>query len=169
MARFETADIERHKKKLFSYAMKLTKNNFHDAEDLVQTVILEYLKKLSSGVEVENPNAYLHGILKNTFIKQLKQKKLIDEVINHLINYSDEMYDPDIQNSDNQSREEILSKLILVIEILPDYLRIPIVRYYFENRKIKDIAFEMKVSIRTIKYRINEGKKIIKKEMQKMM
>jgi len=48
---------------------------------LVQIAILKYLKRLNEGVKIKNPKAYLHIILKNTFIKQkISHDKLKNEL-----------------------------------------------------------------------------------------
>ena len=62
-------------KKLMAYAMTLTSKNKDDAEDLIQSTILDLMNNKEKLVDSDQPMAYAKKILKNNFIDNYRKKK----------------------------------------------------------------------------------------------
>ena len=62
-------------KKLMAYAMTLTSKNKDDAEDLIQSTILDLMNNKEKLMDSDQPMAYAKKILKNNFIDNYRKKK----------------------------------------------------------------------------------------------
>ena len=62
-------------KKLMAYAMTLTIKNKDDAEDLIQSTIVDLMNNKEKLVDSDQPMAYAKKILKNNFIDNYRKKK----------------------------------------------------------------------------------------------
>ena len=62
-------------KKLMAYAMTLTSKNKEDAEDLIQSTILDLMNNKEKLMDSDQPMAYAKKILKNNFIDNYRKKK----------------------------------------------------------------------------------------------
>ena len=62
-------------KKLMAYAMTLTSKNKDDAEDLIQSTIVDLMNNKEKLVDSDQPMAYAKKILKNNFIDNYRKKK----------------------------------------------------------------------------------------------
>ena len=62
-------------KKLMAYAMTLTRKNKDDAEDLIQSTIVDLMNNKEKLMDSDQPMAYAKKILKNNFIDNYRKKK----------------------------------------------------------------------------------------------
>ena len=62
-------------KKLMAYAMTLTSKNKDDAEDLIQSTIVDLMNNKEKLMDYDQPMAYAKKILKNNFIDNYRKKK----------------------------------------------------------------------------------------------
>ena len=62
-------------KKLMAYAMTFTSKNKDDAEDLIQSTILDLMNNKEKLMDSDQPMAYAKKILKNNFIDNYRKKK----------------------------------------------------------------------------------------------
>ena len=62
-------------KKLMAYAMTLTSKNKDDAEDLIQSTIVDLMNNKEKLMDSDQPMAYAKKILKNNFIDNYRKKK----------------------------------------------------------------------------------------------
>ena len=62
-------------KKLMGYAMSLSKNDYDEAWDLIQTTIEKLLKNKDKLMDSDQPMAYAKRILKNNFIDNYRKEK----------------------------------------------------------------------------------------------
>ena len=62
-------------KKLMGYAMSLSKNDYDEAWDLIQTTIEKLLKNKHKLMDSDQPMAYAKRILKNNFIDNYRKEK----------------------------------------------------------------------------------------------
>ena len=62
-------------KKLMAYAMTLTIKNKDDAEDLIQSTIVDLMNNKEKLMDSDQPMAYAKKILKNNFIDNYRKKK----------------------------------------------------------------------------------------------
>jgi len=92
-------------------------------------------------------------------------------MIDKIYIYQDD--DPENANYKNcnnilYQKNDLLNKIRRVVELLPENIRVPIVSYYFKQKKMKNIALEMNVTERTIRNRIRKGEKLLKNRILKM-
>ena len=62
-------------KKLMGYAMSLSKNDYDEAWDLIQTTIEKLIKNKDKLMDSDQPMAYAKRILKNNFIDNYRKEK----------------------------------------------------------------------------------------------
>ena len=62
-------------KKLMGYAMSLSKNDYDEAWDLIQTTIEKLIKNRDKLMDSDQPMAYAKRILKNNFIDNYRKEK----------------------------------------------------------------------------------------------
>ncbi len=62
-------------KKLEGYAMSLSRNNYDDAQDLIQTTILKLMDNEAKLMDSDQPMSYAKRILKNNFIDNYRKEK----------------------------------------------------------------------------------------------
>jgi|TARA_X000000950_G_scaffold56556_1_gene68100 RNA polymerase sigma factor (sigma-70 family) len=62
-------------KKLEGYAMSLSRNNYDDAQDLIQTTILKLMDNQAKLMDSDQPMSYAKRILKNNFIDNYRKEK----------------------------------------------------------------------------------------------
>ena len=62
-------------KKLEGYAMSLSRNNYDDAQDLIQTTILKLMNNKAKLMNSDQPISYAKRILKNNFIDNYRKEK----------------------------------------------------------------------------------------------
>lgn len=145
--------------KMFSYALTLTANE-EDANDLVQETNFRALSSREKFVMNTNFSAWMHTIMRNSFINNYRRKykmrqapMLVDEV-----SYLSNMYythdSPDVIHYAN----EITSNM----NRLDDDFKRPLTMH-MEGFKYKEIADKLDMPIGTVKSRIFFGRKKLQK------
>ena len=77
-------------KKLMGYAMSLSKNDYDEAWDLIQTTIEKLIKNKDKLMNSDQPMAYAKRILKNNFIDNYrKEKRMVSIEANNISVMSD--------------------------------------------------------------------------------
>lgn len=77
-------------KKLMGYAMSLSKNDYDEAWDLIQTTIEKLIKNKEKLMDSDQPMAYAKRILKNNFIDNYrKEKRMVSIEANNIPILSD--------------------------------------------------------------------------------
>ena len=147
--------------KLLHYAKTLTYNE-EDAKDLLQDSILRALNFRHKFVENTNFNAWMHVIMRNTFINDYRKKSRtskkdtsMDEVT-YLSNMHFTRETPEMHMS--------LKNIKRTIEYLDTDLKTPFQMHVF-GYKYKEIAEKLNLPIGTVKSRIS----FARKKLQKMI
>jgi RNA polymerase sigma-70 factor (ECF subfamily) len=141
--------------KLLRYALTLTYNE-DDARDLLQDSILRALNFKDKFIENTNFNAWMHVIVRNTFINDYRKKARtsrkdtsMDEVP-FLSNFHATRETPEMYLSEANIRK--------TIELLDEDLKTPFNMYVF-GYKYKEIAEKLNIPIGTVKSRISFARK----------
>jgi RNA polymerase sigma-70 factor, ECF subfamily len=147
--------------KLLRYALTLTFNE-DDARDLLQDSILRALKFKEKFAENTNFNAWMHVIMRNTFINDYRRKSRtsqkdtsMDEVP-YLANFHYSRETPEMHLSEKNIRQ--------TIELLDNDLKTPFNMYVY-GFKYKEIAEKLNIPIGTVKSRIS----FARKQLQQMI
>lgn len=154
------SQASKHSAALFQHAMRYT-NNSDDAADLLQDTMLKafkYYKKFEPG---SNLKGWLYTILKNTFINDYRRRTKTQD----LISTADELTSADlfVSASANEAEGNFVSKDInKALKSIPAQYAKPFISY-FEGYKYHEIAEELNLPIGTVKTRIHEARKLLKK------
>lgn len=144
---------------VLKYLIKLTLNE-HDAKDLTQDVMVNAVKNIKS---FDNSKAsfltWLIAIAKNLWLDSVRKKKVREKFFKkskeNFEELSTNQVDTFIEN------EEVLRAL----KTLSDKVRIPIIMHYNLGYSYEEIAKHLKIPIGTVKSRISNGVKTLRKEL----
>nr|MCR4579159.1 sigma-70 family RNA polymerase sigma factor [Treponema sp.] len=158
-----------HGEYLLKLALKKV-DNFEQAEDLVSETYISALSAIKNGKQIENPQAYLSGILNHKFEDFLRSKYSKPVISYGVI--------PDFGiASDAGGLQSALDKLIKkedeenvrrIIAGLSKNYREVLVRHFIYGQNVKSIAVQLKVKTNTVKSRLNTARMNVKSEMEKM-
>lgn len=144
---------------VLKYLIKLTLNE-HDAKDLTQDVMVKAIKNIKS---FDNSKAsfstWLIAIAKNLWLDSVRKKNVREKFFKkskeNFQEVSINQVDSFIEN------EEVLRAL----KTLSDKVRIPIIMQYNLGYSYEEIAKHLKIPIGTVKSRISNGVKTLRKEL----
>lgn len=157
-------DIEAYAKKIFGFAMLKT-NNVQDAEDLSQEILLSLYNSSEKINKVHNADAYVYRICAYTWSNFYRRQKRhwngVD--IEHAgdlrsVNEIDELIE-------ENERQRLILLLRKEIAYMSKLYREILVKSYFENKPIRQIALELSVPEGTVKWYIHDAKKKLKEEI----
>lgn len=151
------------KQALSYFALSLTSNS-EDAKDLLQDTLLKAITYKDKFAESTNLKAWLHTIMKNTFINNYRRSVKTNQIIDR----TKDLYYLNIpQNSGFASPvSRIAEKDILKsIQALSDDLRIPF-QMSFDGHKYKEISEHLGLPIGTVKSRIFLARKQLMKALE---
>ncbi len=141
--------------KLYRYAMTLTYNE-DDAKDLLQDSLIRALNFREKFEENTNFNAWMHVIMRNTFINDYRKKARtskkntsMDEVP-YLSNFHYTSETPEMYMNEGTLRE--------TVKTLEKELRVPFEMHVY-GFKYKEIADQLNLPIGTVKSRISFARK----------
>lgn len=151
--------------KLFYFSLRKTGSR-HEAEELVQEAALDMFKMLKRGYEPDNFNAWMWTVIQKKYANWCKSKKIELSRYDTLdaSDYEDIAGNECIEN-DLIRREEILLLHREITLLTSDYRNI-VVAYYFDNKKIHEIANATGLPEGTIKRKLSEARKYIKEGMK---
>ncbi|MEI8374683.1 MAG: sigma-70 family RNA polymerase sigma factor [Planctomycetota bacterium] len=142
--------IDDHLDAVYRYAYRLT-GSVHDAEDLTQQVFLLAQQWLDQLREVDRARGWLFTILRNAFLKMVKQTQ------------------PDLATSvgvnletvpaDSESGQAVdTAELQAAIDELPAEFRVVVAMFYFEECSYREIAEKLDLPIGTVMSRLARAK-----------
>jgi len=158
-----SSEINNHQSALQNFALHFTRN-LDDANDLVQDTFVKALRYSHLYEKGTNLQGWLYTIMKNTFINNYKRKTLK----NQMIETSEELYSFQLIKSAASNLgvgtlvEEDINK---ALQKLNPLCLIPFIKY-FEGYKYHEIAAELDIPIGTVKTRIHEARKYLKKDLK---
>ncbi|WP_350345158.1 RNA polymerase sigma factor [Proteinivorax tanatarense] len=153
---FETL-VQKHYQNIFSYCIRRTGNKVV-ATDLTQDIFLKLIKAIYSYKFTGKFKNFLFTIAVNTCNDYYKKNKYSYEDIDAL-QKADDSPQPIEQVIHNEQAINIKGK----IDTLPDTQKDVIILYYYHDMKIKDISNITGVKLSTVKSRLKQGKKKLKK------
>ena len=144
-------------------ALKYTKNQKEDANDLIQDTLVKALKNKHNFKQGTNIKAWLYIIMRNTFISKYhsnKRNTLIDPIEDthtfetpNTIDYN--------RNTSNVVMEEIYSE----INKLDNCFKEPFMMH-FSGFKYEEIAEKLNAPMGTIKNRIHVARKMLQENLR---
>ena len=135
------------------------------ADDLFSETWVKAAEKFHQMDYKKSPANWIYTICLNTYRKsRIKQRQFTNilEDNTEIINIKDD----DLQAEENMIKKETSLQLQKALMKLNDKYRLPIILFYFRDLSYNDIASIMKLPLSTVKFRLNQGKMLLKKEME---
>ena len=143
--------IQKYGKRLFGLCLTLCANG-PDAEDLYQDTWLKVLRHWGRYDEAKEFEPWLTAICVNTYrdrLRRLQRLPLFREL-------PEELAAPE---------QTDYSDLHRAIDRLPEKLRITVILFYFHDMKESQVAESLGIPPGTVKSRLNNARKILRKEL----
>ncbi|MDB5255389.1 MAG: polymerase subunit sigma [Chitinophagaceae bacterium] len=154
--------LQQYEQKLKLYALKLT-TNLDDAQDLVQETMLKALRYRSKFSEGTNFGAWMHTIMKNTFINQYrrKQKRLVmTDATENQMYLNNSRYVSDYPSDHLTLHKEIKQ----TVEQLDHKYKEPF-QLHFAGYKYQEIAEQLHLPVGTVKSRIFTARSLLSAQL----
>lgn len=162
------ADCEQYRNQLIKYCLQYFECEYEHAEDCVQDAFVALYENLKKGIEIHNYKSWLYSVTLNYKNKAIKDKikrneyeftdnEEKDTTINNAISYNPDYVDSMVSDETIEERAiHIISKL------KPDEKKL-FKLYYWEHKKLKEIAELLGITYDTVRKRHEKlKKKIIK-------
>lgn len=153
--------IMQYKKQMYSFALSKT-SSIQEAEELADRIVVELYASLLSANDVSNPNAYMYRIAHNVYARY------VNECIRHRHAGIDGVALATEDFTRQLEKDETIQLVKREIAYLGKMHRQIIVKHYYENKKIWQIAKELHLSEGTVKWYLFDARKSIGKGMEKM-
>ena len=142
--------IDAHYQALYRYAYRLS-GSAADAEDLTQEAFGKALTRLSQLREPEKARGWLFRILRNGYLRRIRDEK------RHRIVPLDAV--GDVAERPAEPPPDLdPARLQVALNELDEAFRTPIILYYFEEFSYRDIAEQMDLPIGTVMSRLARAK-----------
>jgi RNA polymerase sigma factor (sigma-70 family) len=164
----DTAEVIRtYIKPIFGFALNRVKQRI-EAEDLAQEILLQLLKSISSGADIQNLEAYVWTIARYTWANWLKKRAHAPKSIE--INGISELLAGDDQQAPLEQllETEAYRTLRREISFLSDIHRRIVVLHYYDGLKQSDVATVLGIPVNTVKWHLSDAKKELKKGMNRI-
>lgn len=156
--------VERYINPLYSYALKKTAN-LQDAEDLAQEIILKLYNSLLNK-QIYNLDAFVWRLAHNVLVNYYRGKSKSS------IGISFDVLEPTMHSNEEPADEliekETIKRLQHEIAYLSKAQREILIMYYYEGRKLEEIAARLKLPLGTVKWHLFNARNEIKKGMDSM-
>lgn len=138
---------------LYRHAIKMLKNG-DESEDVVQDVMVNFLRKAPELGDDTSVGAYLYTSTRNTILNIFTRSTVHDTYLTELVGFMKDGY----EITDHLVREKILAKLIEAeIQKLPARMREVFELKRKQNLSYKEIAEKMNISELTVKTQMNKA------------
>jgi len=157
--------ITEYLKPIFGFALKRCKNA-HDAEDLLQEIVLKAFCSLLYKDSIEDARKYIWTIAHNSLSNYYRTaaRSVVGIPIEEA---AETIAAPDLFSEQDEDAE-MISRLQSEIAYLSKLQRKIVIAYYFENRRQADIAKALDIPLGTVKWHLFEAKKELKRGMDTM-
>lgn len=142
-------EFEAHFRRLFlplgMYAMRIV-DNAEDAEDLVEETFINVWQSISSGLEMENFDAFMYRCVRNRCLRFLHSKKELEN-IDTIPEICDEVIDTSVRDA----------RIWKAIDELPHKCREIFLMSKRDGYSNEEIAEELGISIKTVKNQMTKA------------
>ena len=164
--------ITEHGTAIYSFCRQLTQSA-QEADDLYQDTFLKATELGNKINYTQNPKSYLLSVALRLW--KNKKRKYAWRMRIAPMHPLSESTGEEIEGPPDFSPEEQLLKqeeTILVqqaVRHLPERLRIPVLLYYMEELPVAEIASVLKIPAGTVKSRLYQARKSLKKELEEIL
>jgi RNA polymerase sigma-70 factor (ECF subfamily) len=163
-----------HQGYLYNCCLKCLNGNSHDAEDVVNHVMLKAWNQwIQSTNDIEHPKSWLSQITYNSCMDVCRKRQREAGKIHNI---------DDIQFTDHPALTcnltlpesqllnlEMAAYINYKIASLPDRLRHPLILHCCQNKSYPDIAKQLTISEENVRKRIQKARKILKQQLKKYL
>ena len=142
--------IDDHLDAVYRYAYRLT-GTVHDAEDLTQQVFLLAQQRLDQLREIDRARGWLFTILRNSFLKMVRQTQPVPAVS---VGVNLEM----VPAEDKSGQAVDAAELQVAIDELPAEFRVVLAMFYFEECSYREISEKLDLPMGTVMSRLARAK-----------
>lgn len=154
--------VIRHEKAVLGTAYKITRN-YHNAEDATQEAFVTAWMQLNALTSPEKFGSYVCAIAKNYAKKMVMRNSLAPTVsLNDYVNWE---FDHADQGGGwgNVCDDDIHEQLHTEVDSLHGTLKETVQLHYFQGLSVKDISIRLDIPEGTVKWRLSEGRKQLRK------
>jgi RNA polymerase sigma-70 factor, ECF subfamily len=158
---FETF-VRRYQNLVYATAVRLL-GNPAEAEDVAQTVFLRAFQRFEAIGSSPAAAGWLRTVTRNACLNHLSRYRARWQFFSELEQPGGEAFEPAAQEAaeaDPAARHEELEE---ALRRLPDYQRIPLVLFHFEDASYQDIADALGVSVGKVKTDIHRGREALRR------
>jgi RNA polymerase sigma-70 factor (family 1) len=150
--------FELYYQKLVVFAMKYL-GDLEIARDLVQDLFLSIYESRRSISIQTSLKSYLYSAVKNRCLNHIKHKAVREKHTNTII-HSENGRDQDLEEKINAT--ELEARIFEIVSQLPDKCRQIFIMSRVDGKRNREIADELKLSVRTVETQISKALKTLK-------
>lgn len=155
-----TMVFDKNYEALCLYAVKFTED-FLEAEDIVQEAFVRFWEMYRDRLTTENARPLLYRMTRNMCVDRVREKPKsvvgVEVMTDQLIYY----FQPE---SEDDSKIDLLMK---AVKNLPVKCQQVLVAICFNEKKYKDVAEEMQVSVNTVKTQLARALKLLRENLNR--
>ncbi|ASA22402.1 RNA polymerase sigma factor [Paenibacillus donghaensis] len=155
--------IKEYAKRIFGFAYLKT-NDYHNAEDLSQEIIVALCDGTIADKSIENMDAYIYRICCYSWSKYLRKSKPGWEALNNASAF--EYMESDDNIEEGLIQKELSEKLRQEIMYLSKTKRDITVMYYYENKSGKEISNILSIPASTVRWHLSQAKMDLKERIK---
>lgn len=155
---------------IYKFCIKLTQNK-EDGEDLYQQTFLKAVELKNKLDKNNNPRSFLVSVEVKTWknsVRKNNRRTFIAPNVNIDKHELMDLKDINTNTELNIIKKETEKEVNLVVGMLEDKFKIPIIMYYTAELSLEEISKALKIPKGTVKSRLHKARQIIKKELEDM-
>ncbi len=150
--------VERYQRAVFGVALARI-GNFHDAEDVAQTVLLNAFTRLDTLKDPRKLGPWLRTMAINRSLDLVRSRKNTVDI--------DEIDDGGVDHRGNDAsvREDVRWEVARALSTLNRRLRETVALFYVDGYTVEEVARIQSAPVGTVKSRLHDARKRLKREM----
>ncbi len=157
---FASADLVQHIPALTKFAMRLTRNNYADADDLVQSTILRAMEKADQFQNGTNLFHWTSRILYTQFVTQHRRRCRFET------QYDPENFIETLHEDARQESQTELSQVTRAMEKLSPEHRSVLVMVCVQGMSYEETAESLNIPVGTVRSRLSRAREQLAGELQ---
>jgi RNA polymerase sigma-70 factor (ECF subfamily) len=125
------------------------------ADDLVQDLFLNLWKNAENLTIDKSIKGYLYASIRNKCLNELKKLQIYDK---NLLQYEGALNSGNLE-SDNDLKEDLIKKIMTVLDLLPKKMKEIVKMKYLLNKKHREIAESLSITENTVNTQLTRAKK----------
>ncbi|MHC1694110.1 MAG: RNA polymerase sigma factor [Eubacteriales bacterium] len=154
--------INEYAKRIYGFAYSKI-NDFHNAEDLSQEIVLNLCGIVFKDKQIENMDAYIYKVCQYTWSKYLRKNKPVwDTLNNSLLDIVESQGAVD----EDYVQTELFDKLRHEVMFLSKIRREAVILYYYDNKSGDEISRLLGVPAQTVRWHLFKARNDLKERIE---